>query len=47
VPVRRTTFVDGKATSISEIKDLRRAAIPASVRGGASRSDRQEMGGRR
>ena len=47
VPVRRTTFVDGKATSTSEIKEFRRAAIPASAWEVPAGFKRQEMGGRR
>jgi hypothetical protein len=31
IPVRRTTFVNGKPDTVSEIKELRREAIPASV----------------
>jgi hypothetical protein len=31
IPVRRTTIVNGKPDTVSEIKELRREAIPASV----------------
>lgn len=44
VPVRRITFVDGKAASTSEIKEFRRAAIPASAWEVPAGFKRQEMG---
>lgn len=47
VPVRRTTFVDGKVTATSEIKEFRRAPVPASAWEVPAGFKRQEMGGRR
>ena len=47
VPVRRTTLADGRVVSTSEIKEFRRAAIPASAWVVPAGFKRQEMGGRR
>ena len=47
VPVRRTQFANGKVDSVSELKEVRREAIPSSAWEVPSGFTRQQFGGQR
>ena len=47
VPVRRTSFANGKADSVSEVKEVRRDAIPSAAWEVPAGFSRQAFGGQR